>query len=225
MSKNTHPTTENIDVKLGRSIRAAREAMGLTQAQAAALLPKPVVYQSWQNWESGRGLTQGRLMQIAEILNTTVQKLNQAADTELGQDSEVDVGHRPAPRPRETNLIPLYGYVTCAGERIALNDNSIMRRIPMHPGQIGYPNSGASEVVGESMLPRYRPREIVYWVGSHPSRGDDVVVGLTDGTAIIKEYDGTRHGRVWLREYFPEEQLISFPADEVMHLCAIVGRG
>jgi DNA-binding transcriptional regulator YiaG len=225
MTKSARTTTENVDVRLGLAIKAAREEMGLTQAQAASMLPKPVVYQSWQNWEMGRGLTQGRLIQIAETLNTTVPKLNSTAETDLVGDGQRLLTYRQSPRPSDARMIPLYGFVAAAGERIALNDSGILRHIPMHPAQVGYPNAGAAEVVGESMLPRYRPREIVYWVATHPSRGDDVAVEISDGSAIIKEYDGTRQGRVWLREYHPEERLISFPSDEVVNMCSIVGRG
>lgn len=46
-------------------IRAAREAAGLTQAQAAELV-HAASYRTWQNWEADKGDPEHRQMGLAE---------------------------------------------------------------------------------------------------------------------------------------------------------------
>jgi transcriptional regulator with XRE-family HTH domain len=121
---------------------------------------------------------------------------------------------------------PLYGFVAAAGEVVNLTDAALTRRIPIHPAQRGYSQTGAVEVIGESMYPRYKPREIVYFVfGLRPKRGEDAVVEMTDGSAILKEYVIEKTGYVFLREFYPEERQFSIESTKVKALHAVVGRG
>lgn len=216
---------QNFDASLGTAIRRLREQRGMTMAECAASLSSPVSYQSWQKWEMGRGLNHARLRQIATLFGLSVTELHAMRDEiSVGKVIELpSIGRRSAPSP---DLIPLFGVVAAAGERIAFNQDQAIRYVARHPGQSGFRDVGAAEVIGESMFPRYRPQEIVYFVrGRHPTRTGDVVVELSNGTAIIKEYEGRRDGKVWLREYWPEERIFGLPADEVVGMHAVVGRG
>ncbi|MDE2104159.1 MAG: helix-turn-helix transcriptional regulator [Patescibacteria group bacterium] len=125
-----------------------------------------------------------------------------------------------------TGMVQVYGFVAAAGELINLAEPAGERLVPIHPAQRGYPTVGAAEVIGESMLPRYKPRELVYFVfGLKPRRGDDAIVEMNDGTAILKEYVMEKDGRVSLREFHPEDRTFTVPGVRVKALHAVVGRG
>lgn len=221
---NSAPNDPTSDPLMGLAIKSFRQQMGLSQIDAAAMVNPPVTYQSWQNWERGRGLSYPRLQQVARILKVTVQELQLARDhASDSQVVELPTTHRAM---TYDSKVPVYGFAAGAGERIAFNEGQATRFVSIHPNQVGHQYAGAAEVIGESMIPRYRPQEIVYFVRNrHPVRGSDVVVELSDGTAMIKEYDGQRQGQLWLREYCPEERVFGIAADQVIALHAVVGRG
>jgi phage repressor protein C with HTH and peptisase S24 domain len=174
----------------------------------------PVGYQSWQNWERGKGLSYIRLQQIAQVLGVSIREM----ELHREQASDAKVVTFPVTHRSMTfdSKVPVFGLAAGAGERIAFSEGQETRYVSVHPNQIGHKDAGAAEVIGESMIPRYRPQEIVFFVRNrHPVRGSDVVLELSDGTALIKEYDGQRQGQVWVREYCPEERLYGLPADQV----------
>lgn len=197
----------------------------MSQTQAASAMTPPVTYQAWQNWEAGRGLKHATLNQIAALFGMTLTDLLNLKDA-AESGNVVAFPGQAGQASSGTGKVPVFGFVAAAGERIAFNVDRVTRYVDRHPAQQGLGEAGVAEVIGESMLPRYRPQELVYFVKHrHPVRGGDVVVEMTDGTAIIKEYDGQRDGKVWLREYYPEPRLISVPADQVVAMHAVVGRG
>lgn len=219
---NRRNQPENKDPALGRAIKALRARRGISQRTAAEAIPIPVSLTAWQKWEEGRGLSPVRLQEIASVIGCTVQDILQERETS-GAAPVIPI--TPA-RRFGRGQVPVFGFAAGAGERVALNDQAVIRWVEPHPAQVGYQDLGACEIIGESMWPRYKPGEIVYFVRQRlPTRGGDAVIELRDGGAIVKEYDGQRDGRVWLREYSPEERLLSFPADQVVAMHAIVGRG
>ncbi len=120
---------------------------------------------------------------------------------------------------------PMFGYVAAAGESISLEAQDVRRRVPIHPAQAEYASPGVVEVLGESMYPRYKPRELVYFVfGLAPRRGDDAIIQLSDGSAMLKEYVMQKDGRTFLKEYHPEERQFSIESTG-LKLHAVVGRG
>lgn len=201
---------------LGRAMRRVRERQGMTQAQAAKRLG--VLDQQWQRWESGeRNPRLAKIPEIAAAIDVTPEELLAERSRVIGLD---DLG----PVAPEPGLVGLYGYAAGAGERLTIASGSEMRWVPMHPAQVGYRKVGAVEIVGESMYPRWKPREIAYFVFDlSPPRGEDVIAELQDGTAIIKEYVGRIGDKLQFREFFPQERIFEIPAEEIRALHAVVG--
>jgi phage repressor protein C with HTH and peptisase S24 domain len=205
------------DKALGRAMRAIRERKRMTQAVAAANLG--VAPQAWQRYEAGERKPKGsRLGEIAAALEVTLDELLAERQAILGgrQGGEVLAG---------PGQVGVYGFAAAAGETIALAAGSEIRFVSMHPAQKGYRRIGAAEIVGESMYPRYKPRELAYFVFDlTPPRGDDVIAEMQNGEAIIKEYVGQRDGQVMFKEFFPEERVFGIEATKVKALHAVVGR-
>lgn len=185
----------------------------------------------------GRG-AKADLARELDIDPATVSKiLNRKRALKLGepeiierwlQQQEQGAGLRPAAALRTSGgVVPVYGYSLENRTAISLTDDRIVRMAPMHPAQEGHPQVGAAEVLGENMLPRYRPRELVYFVfGYRPRSGDDVIVEHKDGSADIYEYVMQKDGHVFLKEYFPEERTLPpIKSTDVKALHTIVGRG
>lgn len=224
---------------LGQALASLRQRAGLTQPQAASNFGIESAA-GWGKYETGkaRGIfrpdTQRRL---TSAVNASVEDLimeRSKLDAGVGQPNAVPQRYRAntagiAEPVRERSTHPgmcaVYGYVAGAGERVTVAAGSEIRWVPMHPGQRGYSRIGSAEVVGESMYPRFKPRELAYFVfDMTPPRGDDVIVELVDGTAIIKEYVGRTPEHLMLREFFPEERVFDVPLKDVKALHAVVGR-
>jgi phage repressor protein C with HTH and peptisase S24 domain len=219
---NSHNQPRNVDPALGRAIKVIRTRKGISQRAACAMIG--VSMTAYQKWEEGRGLSPVRMQQICQAFGITVADLLLEREMQVSSPSGPTT---PLPGPvRSVGRVPVFGFAAGSGEKLAMNDQAVMRWIEPHPAQTTHRDIGACEIIGESMWPRYKPGELVYFVRNRfPMRGADVVLELTCGAAVVKEYDGQRDGRVWLREYHPEERLISFPMDAVKGFHAIVGRG
>lgn len=201
---------------LGRAIRRVRERKRMTQAQAAQHMG--VQDQQWQRWESGeRNPRPEKIADIAAAMDVSTEELLAERARVIGLTDDGPAA--PAP-----GMVGVFGYAAGAGERITVIGGSELRWVPMHPAQQGYRRIGAAEVVGESMWPRWKPREIAYFVFDlAPPRGEDVIAELQDGTAIIKEYVGRIGDRLQFREFYPEERVFEIPASEIRALHAVVG--
>jgi phage repressor protein C with HTH and peptisase S24 domain len=203
---------------LGLAMRHLRNRARLTQSAAAARMG--VQTQEWQRWEAaGRTPRRDKLGKIAEALGVTLDDLLETREELLrSPQQDLDTGVIPMP-----GLVAVYGLAAGAHERVALAAGHELRWVPMHPAQRGYKRVGAVEVVGESMYPRYKPRELAYFVfDMTPARGDDVIVELANGEGMIKEYGGIRDGELFLKEWYPEERTFSIPSTSVKALHAVV---
>ncbi len=83
----------------------------------------------------------------------------------------------------------------------------------------------AMYVVGDSMMPRFRPAQLLH-VNPHkpPAPGSGVVVVKTNKAVLIKEFvRHTREGGVVLREYQPEEREFTVPRAEIDTVNTVVG--
>lgn len=208
---------------LGRAMRRIRERKGLTQAETAKRIA--VADQQWQRWEAGdRNPRKDRYGDIASALDVSVEELLNER-TRLATSAE-----EAAPVAPSADLIGVYGYAAGAGERITVTSGSELRWVPKHPAQYGYRKVGAAEIIGESMYPRWKPRELAYFVFDlMPPRGEDVIVELRSGEAMIKEYVGRRPGEdggpgvLRLKEFYPEERILEISEADVRALHAVVG--
>jgi transcriptional regulator with XRE-family HTH domain len=206
MPREPEPETfTDEDRALGRAMHNLRKRKGMTQPQAAENMGVPV--QNWSRWERGdHKPRRDRLPDVARALGVTLDELMAERAGVLGGFASA------AASPFRAGLTGVYGLAAGAGERIAVAAGSEIRWVPTHPAQTGYKRTGAAEVVGMSMYPRYKPRELAYFVFDlPPGPGDDVVVEMNDGSALIKEFVRIRDGKVWLKEWHPEER--EFPIE------------
>lgn len=94
---------------------------------------------------------------------------------------EIERGWRGAPRPKPVPLLgTAYGGEWSDGvEMTELHLSEVLDYLARPPSLDGDPQSYAVEIVGDSMAPRFEPRERV-WVSprSRVSPGDDVIVQL-----------------------------------------------
>jgi transcriptional regulator with XRE-family HTH domain len=219
---------------LGKALKVLRERANMTQldaAKAMGLTTSP----GWGKYELGKAkqmFSPGLHRKLVKALGATMDDLVQVrAQLESGA-IEPATGQRDDPPDTRSidlgasnGLVPLYGMAAAQNNRIVIAAGSELRWVPMHPAQRGYRRVGAVEVVGESMFPRWKPREIAYFVfGLDPRRGgaDDVIIELLDGTAMIKEYIGRTAENLMLREYFPKERAFDLPLEQVKAVHAVV---
>lgn len=134
-------------------------------------------------------------------------------------------GGAPAPRPKsiEARSLPVFGLAAgaVAGEH-QMSDGPI-DEIPAPPGLAHVVGAYALLVHGESMMPRYYPRDRLY-INPHQAvvAGDHVVIQTRnhDGdivTTWVKRYDGTDGDEVLAWQYNPPAK-IRFKKKHVLYI-------
>jgi phage repressor protein C with HTH and peptisase S24 domain len=178
-----------------------------------------------------RGRSQAELARFLNKTDASVSRL--VREEREAKASEVaairDFFNQPpeaAPiRSGHAGVIPLYGYAAAGdGERIAMIQEQVLEWLDP-PDIQGRANATAAfRVSGESMEPRLFAGELVYVaLGLAPARGQDCIVELQDNSALVKTYDGSRDGRIYLKQYNPDKQL-AFTWDQMRGLHAVVAR-
>lgn len=228
---STHARDEPTEAELiGRALAGLRKAAELSQEEAAKKFGLKG-RAGWSRYERGEAdsIEQGQVQRrLVAAIGATIEDLHRQLSVER---SSVQPARGPgAPLPVAAanaytqRMIPVYGLAAGQGERIALADGAAIRYVPMHPAQQGYARIGAAEVVGESMWPRWKPRELAYFVFDlTPPRGEDLIIELQDGTAMIKEYVGRTDIALKVREYYPHERVFDVPLRQVRAVHAVVG--
>lgn len=222
---------------LGKALASLRDSKNMTQGAAAEAYGIRSD-KGWGKYERGLvpSIEQRAVQQrLVEAVGATIDDLMREKAIILARGDNDDEPTPPAGgaamRPRLVSgtdfaprWVPVYGLAAAAGERIAIANGAEIRYVPMHPAQYGYKRVGAAEIVGESMYPRWKPREIAYFVFDMvPPRNDDVIVELLDGTALIKEYIGRTNLAIKVREYYPQERDFEVKLADIKALHAIVG--
>ncbi|AWK87480.1 S24 family peptidase [Azospirillum thermophilum] len=82
----------------------------------------------------------------------------------------------------------------------------------------------AMYVVGESMMPRFRPAQLLH-VNPHkpPAGGSGVVLVKRTRAVLVKEFVRRVPEGVWLREYQPADREFLVPETEIDTLHTVVG--
>lgn len=119
-----------------------------------------------------------------------------------------------------TRRLPVFGYAGLSGpDRVALASDQILEYQDVPAGLV----RGEAFIVrttGESMYPRLRSGEpVVVEVNVPPVRFDDVLVEMSDGTGMVKEYRGQKDGVLFLWQYNPEGE-VRVPQTQVRRLSA-----
>ncbi len=108
-------------------------------------------------------------------------------------------------------------------ELTEIRRDSIVDRIARPAALAADEGAYAIAIVGQSMWPRFRPgRYVAVSPGTPVAVGDDVVVTLRQGRALIKELVRRRNDGIELRQFTPD-LTISVPADEVATIEKVMG--
>lgn len=104
--------------------------------------------------------------------------------------------------------LPVFGYAAAGGtDRVALASDQILDYIELPAGFIRG-EAFAVQVAGGSMYPRlFDGERVIAERDVPPIRNKEVVVELTDGTGLVKEYRGQKDGFLFLWQYNPEEEV------------------
>ena len=134
------------------------------------------------------------------------------------------LSQRPAQSSdRFSSEIPLCGAVAGSEERIAVNFGDQIETVPRHPKQVGIDGAFAAYVIGESMMPMYKPGQVVYVHPNRPPvRGEGCVIEMKNGEGYLKEYDGSDESNFYAHQYNPKKRR-TFKRDEVFRVLLVVG--
>lgn len=185
---------------IARRLKQARRNADMTQlalAQKLGANQSTVAY-----WENGRSEPDSaRVQQLAQILNVTPEWLS------FGQggvaEPSVVFAHDSSKIPVSRDL-PIRGLAQASiHAALSLSDTPIA--YAERPPQLAGNNQAfAVWVAGQSMVPRYRPGEIVFVDPNKPlTPGCSVVLVLSDNTAFIKDYVGENRHSATVRQYNP----------------------
>lgn len=82
----------------------------------------------------------------------------------------------------------------------------------------------AAWVVGDSMMPRFRPGQVLHVHPSRPpSAGAGVVIQLSAGEVMVKEFVRSTAQGVWVREYHPDDRTFLLEAERVVSCHVVLG--
>lgn len=230
---------------LGERVRYMREQTGLSQARLAEMAGTS--QQAIQQIESGKTERPRFLHEIAQALGVTTDWLKTGQDGPVATQTIrqiADYLNIPAsdltgesgtglPGPTKgigtmfgPDMVPVYGYVSGSdGHYVALNDGNIVEYSPRHPAQKGLKDAFKVYVLGDSMEPRYFENEIVaVHPGRLPSKGEDCVILMHDGHAVVKRYLGQDDTTVRVSQYNPPREF-TIAKSEIEKIFVVVGRG
>ena len=133
-------------------------------------------------------------------------------------------GDRPAPALPTTMRVPVYGYASAFdGSRVALGSDHVLDYIELPVGLVRG-DVIAIRIVGDSMEPRlFSGETVLVALNVSPTRNGDCVVEMKDGSAMVKQYRGSRDGVVFLHQYNPDEE-VRIPQDKVRAIHAVIMR-
>lgn len=108
-------------------------------------------------------------------------------------------------------------------QEMFLCDGPIDRR-PCPGFLAGVPDAYAIYVVGDSMVPMYRPAQLLY-VNPHlpPTRGRGIVITRYNDSVLIKEMVRTTSFGLVVREYQPKQREFTVPFAEIRDAHSVVG--
>ncbi|MBW8815569.1 MAG: helix-turn-helix transcriptional regulator [Caulobacterales bacterium] len=104
--------------------------------------------------------------------------------------------------------LPVFGYAAAgSSDRVSIASDQVLDHVEVPAGLVRGDGFGV-RLSGDSMYPRLFDGEIVIAERNVPPvRHREVVVELRDGTALVKEYRGTKDGFLFLWQYNPESEV------------------
>lgn len=192
---------------MGARIAARREKLGLTQTDLAAKMS--VSPQSVQQWESGKTSPRGRRLELlSDILNAPKSYFFSESSDEV-----VPIQARPS--------VPLISWVSAGNWGNSQQEQADDQQQVMNVFDTGK-NGYALRVDGESMMPRYRPNDIIFVnPDAEPSVGKRVVAACSDGVTFKEVAAGD--GGKWLLKALNEHwQPRYMTLDESCYIVGVV---
>ena len=182
---------------LAERVRAARAALGLSQAELAARVG--IKQPSLAAIETGETRRPRFLLGLARALGVTPEWLENGDEARPGA---------PMPPPAALRDLPVYASAEGGPGELLLN-YEVIEWATRPPPLMGVANAFAMYVIGESMQPVYRPGDILLIHPGRPPRPeDDVVAILHDRTgqgfkAMVKRLRRMGAETVQLHQFNP----------------------
>ncbi|HAU28580.1 MAG TPA: transcriptional regulator [Rhodospirillaceae bacterium] len=133
-------------------------------------------------------------------------------------------GRFPYPAPDRQDLVPVRSAARGGfAEEMHLADGPI--DYVSRPHYLAHAHDTyAIYVVGESMVPMYRPGQLLF-VNPYkpPTPGRGVVVTLVDSSVLVKEYVRQTPSEVMVREYQPQMREFSIPRIRIQDMHSVTG--
>lgn len=225
---------------LGPLMRKYREAKGLTQVKLAEVSGmSQQMIQKIEAESAGADETVRRIARLLEVPNDLIERT-----LENRQRHQVGAAMRRTPKtaanisrvaeltpPRPAyaeKMIPVMGHAAGA---LPGNGHLIMGEqralVPCPPTLVNVEGAYAVYVSGTSMMPRYRPGELLFIHPlKEPAPGDYVVAQIEDETSgelfgYVKQFVGWQGDELVLSQHNPEAEL-RFPSHQVVSVNKIV---
>jgi phage repressor protein C with HTH and peptisase S24 domain len=213
---------------IGAALRTARKQRGKVMRQVAEALDIDVA--AVGNWETGKNLpSTENLIRAAEFLcidatdlaRGVVRYLDAAdlADAEIVSDF--------APFPAGSNDVELRG-ATVGGDDADFTFNGQIVGYVRRPAGIARMNNVfALDVIGDSMVPRFEPAEMVYCHARAPQPGDDIVVemfpddGDVAGKCFIKRLVRQSAKELVCKQFNPPKEIV-FDRYAIKHVWRVI---
>lgn len=192
---------------LGWSMQKLAEASGTTKSQIDKL-------------EKGaRRLTVDWMVRLAKSLGCDPRDLMARLP---GQNFDaVQFGEG---RPGPNGLIPVRGAARGGGKQEMFLTDGPIDHVPRPYYLTHAKDAYALYVVGDSMVPMYRPRQLLF-INPYklPSPGNGVVITDAKGAVQIKEFVRQKANGVTVREYQPRMREFTISRADIASLHAVVG--
>jgi transcriptional regulator with XRE-family HTH domain len=203
-------------------LRELRKRKGLSQAKLADLVgaSQPDI----ARLERGqRRLTADWIRRVAPALGVRPAEILEP--DEPSADHLGEVVRTVAQRSR-VGEVPVYAYAIAGDEAcINLAKKADLGQVPSHPRQRGVPNAFAAYVACNSMIPRYRPGELVYVLPNEwPGTGEDCIIEMKGCLGFLKEFRARTPTEIVCWQHHPPREWRR-PVEEVVAVHLVVGRG
>lgn len=212
------------------NIKAMRLAAGMTLEQLGQVLG--IGKAAMSHKEKGISpVTTDELARLAAALDCDIDHLLHDNVTRLSQKVTKPSQFNGTKAPRDSadgysTLVPVYGPAAASHpERILLTDDFIVEKMERPKELLRIKEGFVMYVVGDSMRPRYKDRELVSVNPNlKPHKEQDCVIVLDEeGNALVKEFAGETDTEFKFKQYNPEK-IIKLKKADVRALYAVVGR-
>ena len=213
---------------LGISQTELGKRLGMAQQAISAILGGDVAApRKWREMAEALEIPEDEMRTLMVEATRVAGKTTRLPKAVAGKRGVNVVPSRPAGERR----LPVLGRAVGGDSGLYEFNGAVIDYAPCPPWLADVDGAYGVYVDGESMVPRYRPGELVYVHPNRPPRkGDDVVVQIDGGDGegapprgFIKTYVGYMGDKLMLEQYNPAGP-VEFVRGEVVSVHTIVGR-